>query len=460
MTTNSPEPESARDATLRRVIRLPHATSLVVGTIIGASIFVQPSEITGRVPSLAGVSLVWLVAGVLTLFGALVTAELASAMPRSGGVYVFLRETISPLAGFLWGWAMFFTMHSGIIAAIAVIFARYLGYFVPLGPLATRLAAVAAIVVVSAVNYLGARPGSRLQTGLTVIKVAAIVLIVAVGFALGPREALAAPEAVTLLGGGSWGDFAAALVAALFAFGGWHMVTYNAEETVEPERTIPRALLLGTLTVTAAYVALNAVYFHVLPLAKVVASDRVAADAADAVLGSGGGAFLSALVVTSTLGALAGIVLAGPRVYFAMARDGLVFRRMAATHPVFRTPHVAIVLQGVWASVLVLTGSYRVLFTRVVYTEWLFFGLMAVGLFVLRRRTAPSGGIGGEHTGVERRYSVWGYPVVPAVFAAAAFAITVNQVVAEPWESATGLGLVLSGVPVYWIVTRRARMAA
>jgi APA family basic amino acid/polyamine antiporter len=154
-------------------------------------------------------------------------------------------------------------------------------------------------------------------------------------------------------------------------------------------------------------------------------------------------------VVTSTLGALAGIVLAGPRVYFAMARDGLVFRRMAATHPVFRTPHVAIVLQGVWASVLVLTGSYRVLFTRVVYTEWLFFGLMAVGLFVLRRRT-----------GVERRYSVWGYPVVPAVFAAAAFAITVNQVVAEPWESATGLGLVLSGVPVYWIVRRRARMAS
>ncbi|NIP79115.1 MAG: APC family permease, partial [Gemmatimonadetes bacterium] len=186
------------------------------------------------------------------------------------------------------------------------------------------------------------------------------------------------------------GDFALALVAGLFAFGGWHMVTYNAEETLDPERTIPRALVVGTLVVTACYILLNAVYLYVLPLETVAASDRVAADAADAVLGRGGGMIMSALVVFSTFGALSGIILAGPRVYYAMARDGLLFRWLGEVHPRYRTPHRAIVLQAVWASVLVSTGTYRALFTRVIYTEWIFFGLMAVGLILLRRGPGPT----------------------------------------------------------------------
>jgi APA family basic amino acid/polyamine antiporter len=234
------------------------------------------------------------------------------------------------------------------------------------------------------------------------------------------------------------------MVAGLFAFGGWHMVTYNAEETEDPRRTIPRALVIGTLVVTACYIALNAVYLYLLPLDVVASSDRVAADAADAVFGRGGGASMSALVVFSTFGALSGIVLAGPRVYFAMARDGMLPAWVGAVHPRFQTPHRAIVLQASWACVLVGTGSYRVLFTRVVYTEWIFFGLMAVGLFLLRRRAD-----------LRRDYSVWGYPLVPAIFALSAFAIVANQVVAEPVESLTGLGLVLVGLPVYHFWARR-----
>ena len=432
---------------LDRAIRLPHATAMVVGTIIGASIFVQPSEITGRIPTVGGIYAVWLACGVLTLFGALVSAELASAFPESGGVYAFLRESFGPWLGFLWAWAMFWTMHTGIIAAIATVFARYAAYFVPLGDAGTKAIAMTAVLLLSAVNYRGVKHGSVLQTAFTAGKLLAVLAMIALGFAFGAsaHEATrAAPAAVGQAASWGAGDFALAMVAGLFAFGGWHMVTYNAEETQDPERTIPRALLIGTLVVTACYVLLNAVYLHVLPVGVVASSTRVAADAADAVFGRGGGAAMSALVVFSTFGALAGIVLAGPRVYFAMARDGLLFPWVGAVHPRFHTPHRAIVLQAVWACVLVGTGTYRALFTRVVYTEWIFFGLMAVGLILLRRRP-----------GVSRSYEVWGYPWVPLAFAASAFGIVARQVVAEPLESLAGLGLVAAGLPVYWYWARR-----
>ena len=419
---------------------------MVVGTIIGASIFVQPSEVTGQVPTTLGIFAVWLVAGVLTLFGALVCAELASSYPEAGGVYVYLREAFSPALGFLWGWAMFWTMHSGIIAAIAVVCARYLGYLVELGDVGQKSVAVVTILILSAVNYLGVKHGSVLQTVITVGKLGAIGAIIVLGFAFGGEaHSVAVSRAATSeIGSFGAGDFALALVAGLFAFGGWHMVTYNAEETKEPRTTLPRALVIGTLVVTACYVLLNAVYLYVLPLETVASSDRVAADAADAVFGRGGGVAMSALVVFSSFGALSGIVLAGPRVYFAMARDGLLFRWLGEVHETYRTPHRAIVLQALWSSVLVLTGSYRALFTRVIYTEWIFFGLMAIGLILLRRR--PD---------VSRDYEIWGYPWVPGIFALSAFAIVANQVASQPVQSLTGLALVLVGLPVYLIWARK-----
>jgi len=420
---------------------------MVVGTIIGASIFVQPSEITGQVPTVVGIFAVWCVAGVLTLFGALVCAELASAYPESGGVYAYLREAYSPALGFLWGWAMFWTMHSGIIAAIAVVCARYLAFFVPLGDVGVRVAGITVILVLSAVNYVGARHGSVLQTVITAGKLVAIGAIIVAGFLFGgdAHEIVVATPAVGSASGDAYsaGDFALALVAGLFAFGGWHMVTYNAEETHDPERTLPRALIVGTLLVTACYILLNAVYLYVLPMDVVASSDRVAADAADAVLGTGGGAMMSALVVFSTFGALSGIILAGPRAYYAMARDGLLFRWLGEVHPTHQTPHRAIVLQALWSSVLVLTGSYRVLFTRVIYTEWIFFGLMAIGLIILRRRTSTA-----------PPYRIPGYPWVPVIFAVSAFAIVVNQVASELTDSLIGLGLVVIGLPVYMFWAR------
>jgi APA family basic amino acid/polyamine antiporter len=432
-------------AELRRSIGLVKATAMVVGTIIGASIFVQPSLITGQVTTRTAVYLVWGVAGLLTLFGALVSAELASAYPRTGGVYVFLKEAFAPPLGFLWGWTMFWSMHSGIIAAIAVVFARYVGHFVPLSGLGIRVVAIAGILVLSWINYLGVKQGSVLQTAFTFAKVFAILIIIIVGFALGTPVASTASAAGAGL---DPQDFGIALIAGLFAFGGWHMVTYAAGETLEPEKTIPRALLAGTLIVTVSYIALNAVYFYVLPLDAVVSSTRVAADAAAAVMGAGGAAAVSALVIVSTFGALSGIILAGPRVYYSMAADGLLFRWLGDVHPKYRTPHLAIALQAVWSSALVATGTYRALFTRVIYTEWIFFGLMALGLILLRRRP-----------GYAPHYRVWGYPFVPAVFIVSSAIIVLNQIISDPAESAFGLSVVVLGLPVYYVWTARQHRA-
>ncbi len=434
MTAQGSRPE------LRQALRIPHSTAMVVGTIIGASIFVQPSEMSGALPSIPGLLLAWIAAGLLTVVGSLICAELASAYPRTGGVYVFLNETLSPAVGFLWAWAMFWSMHSGIIAAIAVICARYTGHLVPLSEAGERGVAVAAILMLSAVNYLGVRFGSRLQATLTAGKLLAILLMVAVGFTLGRHL----PHFV---GQGAAPDllrrFPAAVAAGLFSFGGWHMVTFVAGETFNPRRTIPIALMAGVGMATACYIALNVVYFYVLPLDTVVSSSRVAADAANAVVGSGGGAFMAILVVLSTFGSLSGLILLGPRVYFSMADDSRWFAWFGAVHPRFRTPYRAIAAQAVWSSVLVVTGTYRALFTRVVYTEWIFFAALAVGLVLARRRP-----------GYAPAYRMPGYPVVPAIFALVALAVAASTLISNPWEALIGLLLVGVGLPAYYLGRR------
>jgi APA family basic amino acid/polyamine antiporter len=428
---------------LRQSLGLSHATAMVVGTIIGASIFVQPSEITRQMPSVAGIIGAWLAAGVLTLFGALVCAELASAFPKTGGVYVFLSEAFSPAVGFLWGWAMFWSMHSGIIAAIAVVFARYAGHFWPMSDLELRLVAVAVIIVLSAVNYVGVRRGGLVQNVFTAAKLVAIAAIILAGVVW--SGAIAVPDNPAATDTTATG-FILAIAAGLFAYGGWHMVTYAAGETKDAARTIPRALVIGTLIVTACYAGLNAIYLRALPLEAVRSSARVAADAADVLLGGGGASLMAVLVMVSTFGAVNGIILAGPRVYYSMAQDGTLFRWAGAVHPVFGTPHRAIVLQGVWASVLALTNTYGMLFSRVIYTEWIFFAAMAVGLILLRRRPdyRPS-------------YRVWAYPAVPLLFVLASTVIVVMQIRAVPADSVVGLGMVLVGLPVYWIWARPRR---
>ena len=423
------------DLRLSRAIRLPHAVAMVVGTIVGASIFVQPSEVSRSVPTFGGMLLVWIAAGALTWFGASICAELSSAYPRTGGVYVYLREMFSPAVGFLWGWAMFWSMHSGIIAAIAVVFARYLAVLVPLDDRGIRASAAGGILLLSAVNYVGVRSGTIVQTALTAIKIAAIVVLLVVLVAAARVDLVTSASAAFSVGG-----FVRAVGAGLFAFGGWHMVTYAAEETRDPRRTIPRALMIGTVIVVVIYLSLNAAYLLVLPVDRVLSSTRIAADATAVAAGPHAAAAIALLVVISSFGALSGIILAGPRVYFAMAEDGLLFQWMARIHPRFLTPSTAIAAQALWSAGLAYTGTYRALFTRVVFTEWIFFGALAMGTMRMRSLSTytPS-------------FRAWGFPFAPAVFAAACAAVVVGQVASDPKQSAIGLGIVATGLPVYYV---------
>ena len=428
--------------TLRRSLGLPHATAIVVGIIVGSSIFAQPSEITRLVPSAHWGMLVWALAGLLTFCGALVCAELAHAFPHTGGVYIFLKRTFSPALAFLWGWAMFWSMHSGIIAAIAVIMARYVSYFVPFNETGIRVVAIAAVLGLSLVNYLGVKLGGALQVTLTAAKVGAIAAMVVLLLAFGaPAHSRVEAQAV-LHGNVSPANIGLAIAAGLFAFGGWHMVTYTAGETRAPERTLPRALLIGTLIVTACYMLLNAAYQYVLTPSEVSRSTRVGVDAMQRVLGGRIAGAIAILVIISALGSLNGIILAGPRVYFAMAEDGLAFRWMAAIHPRRQTPHLAIAAQAAITCVLIATNSYRQLFTRVVYTEWIFFALLAIGLIRLRQQS---------------KLQIAGIKVaIAAGFSITAIAVALNQAAADLRSAAWGCGLILLGLPVYllWLPRR------
>jgi basic amino acid/polyamine antiporter, APA family len=298
------------------------------------------------------------------------------------------------------------------------------------------------------VNYVGVRHGGLIQNVFTAAKVLAILAIVSAGLMWhGPAHAVA--SAGVAAGDLSVRGLILAIAAGLFAYGGWHMVTYTAGETKDPARTIPRALLIGALIVTACYAGLNAIYLRVLPLDAVRASTRVAADAADVLFGGGGASIMAALVMISTFGAVNGIILVGPRVYYSMARDRLLFKSVGAVHPVFGTPHRAIVLQAIWSSALALTNTYGALFSRVIYTEWIFFALMAAGLMRLRRRPdyRPS-------------YRIAGYPLVPVTFVVASIVIVAIQMSASPRDSLIGMAVVIAGLPVYgWWSRQRSDTA-
>ncbi|MGH9393301.1 MAG: APC family permease [Terriglobales bacterium] len=422
---------------LRPSLGLCQATALAVGIMIGATVFVQASEVSRALSNPWAMLAAWAAAGALTLAGALTCAELARQFPQTGGVYIFLRETLSPGVAFLWGWAMFWLMHSGIIAAIAIIAARYCGFTAALGEPAIRSLAIAFILLFSGLNYRGLRPAAAAQVGLTAVKVVAIAAVIAL-----VAEAAPGRVAVAASGFGSaaapWpglGSFVLAASAGLFAFGGWHMVTYTAGETKRAARVVPLALWLATAIVTLCYLGLNAAYLRALPIARIQASNRVAAEAAAVFGGPGAAAAIAALVVISALGSLNGVILAGPRVYLAMAADHLAPQALAAVHPRFLTPARAIGAQAAWSCLLVAVGSYHSLFTGVVYLEWTFFALMAFGL--LRRLRRGHG------------------PALVLLVGAAAVAASLAR--AGPAGALADLALVATGVPAYYGLSRRSR---
>lgn len=435
---------------LVRELGLADTTSLIVGSIIGSGIFLVPQAVAQQLPSFGGVLLVWLAGGALTLFGALSLAELGAAYPRAGGLYVYLSQAYGRPVGFLYGWGLLAMIHSGSIATLAVAFGLYLGKLAPLGPSGEKSAGLAAILLLTGINCLGLRAGKQVQNLFTAAKLGGLALMTVVLLWHGRTVALFTerlwrPEGPPF----EWLAFGAALVGVLWAYEGWHVVSFTAGEVREPARNLPRGLLFGGLIITGIYLLVNVAYYSVLSGSEIASSETVAATATTQAAGAAAGGLISLLILISIFGAMNGMVLSGPRVYFAMARDGLFFSALGRLDARWHAPVNALVVQGVWASVLAMGGTFHELFTYVVFTAWIFYGATVAGVIVLRRREPAR----------QRPFRVPGYPWLSLLFTGAAVGLTASTIVAAPGNALRGVGLILLGVPLYWLFHRREKLA-
>lgn len=421
---------------------------MVVGTVIGSGIWLVPGTVLRNTAADPGVALlVWLGGGICSLLGALTFAELGALFPDAGGTYTYVREAFGRFPAFLLGWALFLAINTGSTATLAVAFATYAGELVSLGPVGRTLLPVLMILAVSAVNIRGVRHAATVQNWSTGVKVTAILAIAVAGIALGSEGTATTARAFsTPLSAGLLSGAGVALLGVLWAYEGWINVTNSAGEALDPQRTFARGIIIGTAALVALYLLANIGYLAALGPDGVAGSQRVAADTVRELFGPVPAKFVSAAVLVSVFSAANGLALTGPRMYFAMARDGVFFRALGEVHPRFGTPAVAIAVGGAWAAVLTLWGSFEQLLTYVVFASWLFAALAAASVFVLRRRRPD----------LPRPFRVPGYPLTPAVFILAAVAIVANTVMARPVQAFAGLGIVLLGTPAYLFWRRRA----
>jgi APA family basic amino acid/polyamine antiporter len=415
----------------------------VVGGIIGSGIFINPSIVAQRVVTTPLTLGTWALGGVIALIGAFCFGELGQRRPRAGGSYVYLREGLGPLPAFLYAWALLLVMATGAIAAVAVTFANYaLGIVGLPAERATSLAALA-ILILSAVNYLGVRPGATTTNIFTLLKLGALGFLIVIGLT-GPAAVVSPVTPSTTAGSGSFLAVAAALVPVLFAYGGWQQTNFIAEEIRAPERNLPRALVLGVVIVVVVYLLANITYLRQLGPEGLAASAAPAADALRTRLGQRGATLISAGIAASTFGFLNLVIMVSPRVYQTMAADGLFFPAFARLHPRYRTPTTAIVVQGLWATALLVTGSYGALLDYVVFCDWIFFGLAVVSLFVLRRQDWRAG-----LADPPGAFRVPGWPLTPALFLAAAAYVVTGSITSNPGNALLGVAILALGVPVF-----------
>jgi basic amino acid/polyamine antiporter, APA family len=427
---------------LARVLTLGDLVLIVVGTTIGSGIFTVPGAVVRDSGGDLGVALVvWVVGSVLALLGALTFGELGAMLPDAGGSYVYVREAFGALPAFLLGWTLFLAINTGSTATLAVAFANYLGELVPLTPATHKLAGIAMIAAVTSVNISGVRRAASVQNWSTTLKVGALLALALAGFALG--DGFRRPDTrffTTSLSPASLSAAGVALLAVLWAYEGWQNVTNSAGEAADPQRTFARGIGFGTAALVAIYLTANAGYVAAVGASGVAATDRVAADVVRALFGAPAAKLVTLAILISIFSAANGLALTGPRMYFAMARDGVFFRALADVHPRFGTPALAVAASAVWAMVLALSGSFEQLFTYVVFASWIFAALAVASVFVLRRRRPDA----------PRPFRVPAYPLTPALFIVAAVAIVLNTIFARPGEALIGLGIVATGVPVYF----------
>jgi len=463
---------------LVRALGLWDATLLVIGLVVGSAVFMVtggPDGVARLLPTPGALLIGWVVGGVISFAGALVFAELGAAMPNAGGQYLFLREAYGDLVGFLYGWSLFAVIHTGTLAALAVGYAEYFGVFVPvLGtghilltlPLpvagglpisAGQLNAVFVIVLLSVINYFGVKEGSVFQGIVTVMKMASFVGFAAAAILIGrgtlanfhPLFGVAAPGgAAGAMGAGAGigaGSFILAMIAMLWAYEGWNNITFTAGEIRNPKRNIPLSLVFGMSAITLIYVGMNLLYIYAMPVADMTATARIGETAAERLFGATGARLMALAVLVSVFGCISATVISGPRVFYAMARDGLFFRGLAEVHPRHHTPGRAIVWSAVWSSALCLSGTYTRLYTIVIFAAVLFYALAGASVMVLRR-TRPAW---------ERPYRTWGYPVTPILYVGVCVIVLVNTLITQPVESGIGLLILALGLPAYFYWKRR-----
>ena len=431
---------------LRQELGLLDATMINVGTIITSSIFIVPSAIAAAFTASFPTVLVWIVGAVVSLCGALCIAELGAAMPKAGGQFVYLQRAFGPVWGYLYGWGSSVVINPASIAAIAVGFATYLGFFLPLSPVAIKIVAAGSILLLTLINCFGLKVGAVTQNVVTLIKIAAVVALIALclllpGGSVRNFEPLWTTEPATSL----VGAFGVAMIAVLWGYDGWIEITYVGSEMKNPARDMPRSILLSTVLVSVLYVGVSIAILYVLGRENAARSPLVAADAMKVVLGTSGAAFITLAVLLSTLGSNHGIIFTAARIPYAMAREGKFFAWAARLHPRYATPNTSLIVQGFWSALLVMIGSYSDLITCMVFVSFLFYSLSCAAVIVLRRR----------ESGMDRPYRAWGYPVTPVVFILFSAYLIVNSIVTLPVYSLVGAGLLVAGLPFYWYFIRR-----
>jgi basic amino acid/polyamine antiporter, APA family len=430
-----------KPGSLARVLGLGDLIAIVLGAVIGSGIFIVPSAVLRNVGGRNDIAMaVWVVGGLLSFLGALTYGELGSLLPEAGGIYVYIRDAFGPFLAFLYGWTQFFVIASGSVATLAVAARVYLGALVPLTPGVAKVIPVFVIAVFTGVNVWGTRKSAGVQAFGTSAKAGAIIIMSAGLLFVGRVHAAAALVPLAPVSGlGLLTGAGLALVATLWAYEGWQYVTCSAGEARDPQRLFPLGIVIGTAGVIALYLLADIAYVSALGPLGVARSDRVAADAVTAAFGPTAGLAMVVVVEISVCSAMNSVILTSPRVFFAMARDGLFFQRLAEVHPRFGTPAFAIIAGSLWAMVLAVSGTYEQLFTYVIGTAWAFYGLGALTIFWYRRHRPDAA----------RPFRVPGYPITPILFALAALAVVIDVILTKPADAAKGLGIVLLGVPAY-----------
>lgn len=430
---------------LAKELTLYGLVMVAIGSCIGSGIFVTPSQIAGLIPSPYLILAVWAIGGLVTLTGALTFGEIGSIFPKAGGIYVFLKEAYGGWLGFLYGWSYLLIITSGSIAVLALAFSYYLSFFIPMNESWKIMTSIITISLLTTLNVLRAKFGEIFSNIFTGLKLLGILIIIGVGLFYGHSSLNLKVQGLSSTFNTGLSSFGVALTGVLFSYGGWQHASFLAGETKNPSRNVPIAMISGAIVVTFIYLLVNVSYMLLLPLETITSSQKVAAEAVSTILPFGG-MFVAAIIAVSTFGTIGIYTLSAPRIYYAMAEDGLFFKGIAKVHPVFKTPVNAIIAQSIWAIVLLLFwGTFEDLITYTVSVEWIFFTLAAAGIFIFRKKLKNT----------ERPYKTFGYPVTPLIFICINTWFVINIMINRPLHMGIGIAFVLLGVPFYFFFKKK-----